>query len=175
MVKVMQLEITLNGSKPRIWRRFQVEENITFLDLHYIIQTIMGWSCSHLYIFDIDGLELGDSGPYDKSENPEKYKLSKLLEKGMWFKYTYDFGDDWEHIIKVEDILKKEDKKYPLVIKGKNACPPEDVGGIWGYADFLEATSDKNHPRHKEMKEWYDFDFDPKKFNLEIINKELQN
>ena len=45
--------------------------------------------------------------------------------------YVYDFGDNWEHKIQLEKILPREkDIKYPICIKGKRACPPEDCGGI---------------------------------------------
>ena len=69
--------------------------------------------------------------------------------------YEYDFGDGWEHLIEVQKVMPKEaGQKYPQLLKGKGACPPEDCGGIWGYYDFVEAINDPKHKSHKDMVEW---------------------
>jgi hypothetical protein len=86
----------------------------------------------------------------------------------------YDFGDSWLHEILVEKILPREpDARYPRCLTGKRACPPEDCGGIWGYADFLDAIRDPNHPEHEAMLEWIGDDFDPEAFDLQTVNQEL--
>jgi hypothetical protein len=91
------------------------------------------------------------------------------------FTYTYDFGDGWEHEVLVEKILPPEPgAHYPRCLKGKGACPPEDVGGVYGYADFLEAIQDPNHPEHDEYLEWIGGEFDPDAFDLEGLNEELR-
>ena len=91
------------------------------------------------------------------------------------FLYEYDFGDSWIHEILVEKILPPEPKKrYPVCLKGKRACPPEDVGGPWGYADFLEAIRDPDHPEHEEYLEWAGEDFDPEAFDLDEVNRALR-
>ena len=63
--------------------------------------------------------------------------------------------------------------KYRRCIEGARACPPEDVGGVWGYGDFLEAISDPNHESHAEMVEWAGGKFDPEKFSVDKVNREL--
>jgi len=91
------------------------------------------------------------------------------------FLYEYDFGDGWEHELLVEKILPAEPGVgYPRCLKGKRACPPEDVGGVWGYADFLEIMRDPNHPEHEDMLEWVGGEFDPEVFDLEEVNAELE-
>ena len=88
------------------------------------------------------------------------------------FVYEYDFGDSWDHVITVEKVLEPQaGMSYPQVIAGKRACPPEDVGGIWGYANFLAVMHDKKHPEHQEMLEWIGGPFDPEEFNLEEANQ----
>jgi hypothetical protein len=89
--------------------------------------------------------------------------------------YEYDFGDSWEHEVLVEKILPREQgKRYPVCLTGKRACPPEDCGGIWGYAEFLEAINDPQHPEHEEMREWVGGEFDAEAFDPDEVNRELQ-
>jgi hypothetical protein len=91
------------------------------------------------------------------------------------FTYTYDFGDNWRHVIQVEKVLAAEPgARYPRCVGGKRACPPEDCGGPWGYGDFLEAISNPKHPEHEDMLEWAGDEFDPEAFDLEAVNEELR-
>ena len=85
--------------------------------------------------------------------------------------YEYDFGDGWEHDLLVEKVLELEPgATYPVCIKRRRACPPEDVGGIWGYAEFLEILSDPDHPEYEERLEWVGGEFDPEEFDVEDVN-----
>jgi hypothetical protein len=104
-----------------------------------------------------------------------RYQLNQVAPSENYkFDYVYDFGDSWDHDILVEKILPIESGvKYPLCIKGKRACPPEDIGGIWGYDSFLEAMSDPNHREHNSYFEWWGGDFDPEEFSIEEINRVL--
>jgi hypothetical protein len=77
-------------------------------------------------------------------------------------RYAYDFGDGWEHSIKIERLLDAQPGiLYPRLIQTSGRCPPEDVGGLWGYAEFLDVIRDPTHERHAELKEWVGCDFDP--------------
>ncbi len=178
MANKLQLKITLKGSKPPIWRRVLIKDTITFKDLHHIIQDAMGWYNCHLYEFDLWGFSIGMpyEGSFDEIEDASKIKIKKHLNSpGMKFTYTYDFGDDWEHLItveKIEPITKGE--QLPVCIKGKGNCPPEDCGGIWGYYELLETIKDKKHPDHEDMLEWLGGSFDPNEFNIEEINGMLK-
>jgi hypothetical protein len=140
---VYQLKVILKGSKPAVWRRLQVSGSTNFQSLHRILQTAMGWSNSHLYRFEIDGIQYGDVvfeedfyGPH--FEDARKVQLKKTIpyEKAH-FSYEYDFGDSWEHEIIIEKILPaKSGIQYPLILCGKQDCPPEDCGGLRGYAEI---------------------------------------
>jgi Plasmid pRiA4b ORF-3-like protein len=105
----------------------------------------------------------------------KQVKLNQILTTVKdKFDYEYDFGDCWDHQIVLEQILPPEPKThYPLCLTGKSHCPPEDVGGIWGYENFLKAIADKNHPDHSMLTEWVGEPFDPKEFDLANINKGL--
>jgi hypothetical protein len=178
---IYQLKVTLNGSKPPIWRRLLVPGNINLGSFHIVLQIVMGWTNSHLHQFILgrtmygipDDEFGGDFGLEIEDEN--KYKLSQLLKKEKdSLKYEYDFGDGWEHKIILEKILPYESSvKVPSCIKGKRACPPEDCGGIWGYQDLIEVINDTSHPEHEEMLEWLGGDFDPEYFDVNEINEIL--
>ena len=177
---VYQLKVTLDDSKPPIWRRILVSENITLHDLHEIIQRVMGWHNYHLHMFRISGQIYGDPEEDETgmlgTKNEARYRISQFgLREKSKFSYEYDFGDGWEHTLLVEKITSPDPSAhYPICVAGKRACPPEDVGGIWGYADFLEAMADSAHEEHDEMLEWAGGEFDPERFDLDKVNKALR-
>ncbi|MBN1429622.1 MAG: plasmid pRiA4b ORF-3 family protein [Anaerolineae bacterium] len=176
---IYQIKITLKDSKPPIWRRLLVPGDVTLGNLHDIIQTAMGWYDCHLHQFILGGVYYGvpsDEDWYDV-EDESRYKLNQIAprEKSQ-FTYEYDFGDSWHHIILVEKILPPDPSQdLPVCVKGKRACPPEDVGGIWGYDTFLEAINDPDHEEHDEYLEWIDDAFDPEEFDLDTINGRLSD
>lgn len=174
---IYQLKITLDGSKPPIWRRIQVNSNIKLGKLHEIILATMGWLGGHMHQFSIDGIDYGHPDPQLNFQDENKATLSKLVrEENSRFSYTYDFGDNWEHRILLEKILPRDKTvQYPICLKGKRACPPEDCGGIWGYADLLEVLQNPEHPEYDEMSEWYEGDIDPDDFSVEEVNQRLRD
>ena len=175
---VYQLKITLQDFRPPIWRRVRVYSDITLAKLHQIIQEAMGWTNSHLHAFSIQGVEYGQPMPgYDLDIRSERTAKLNQVVPGEKFKfhYTYDMGDSWEHEILVEKVLPAEPQThYPLCLTGKRACPPEDCGGVWGYAEFLEAIQDPNHSEHESMLEWVGGAFDPEAFYLDEVNQQLK-
>jgi len=176
---IYQLKITLQGSKPPIWRRVLVKSDITLAKLHQIIQIAMGWYDSHLHQFIIDNLYYGVPDPDFDIEiiNEQRTKLESVVSRvNQSFIYEYDFGDSWEHIILVEKISAPEPgSNYPICVTGKLACPPEDCGGIWGYYDLLETLKNPKDPEYEELLEWVGEDFDPEDFDLELINDQLKH
>ncbi len=178
--QVYQFKITLQGIKPPIWRRIQVPETYTFWDLHVAIQDAMGWSDSHLHEFTIlnpsTGLEVNIGFP---DEELDKKILTDWNQKiADYFtmenplaNYVYDFGDNWEHKIQLEKILPREQNvNYPVCIKGKRACPPEDCGGIIGYYNLLEIISNPENEEYEEMMEWVGGKFDPEHFDVNEVS-----
>lgn len=167
------LKIELLDVKPPVWRRIGVVGDIKLDKLHHVIQEAMGWTDSHLHDFKVNRVSYGEKtgeGFYEEEQVDErKVRLDELVTQGAKFEYHYDFGDDWRHRIKVEKVepLAEEPLSDAWLLTGKRACPPEDVGGPWGYQDFLDAISDPENPEHEEMLEWVGDDFDPEEFDLE--------
>ncbi len=177
-VSIYQIKITLQGSKPPIWRRLLVSSDISLSKLHQIIQTAMGWWDSHLHQFIVGDVYYGVPLPEDWYEikNERRAKLSQIApQERSKFVYEYDFGDGWRHAILVERILPPDPThKLPVCIKGKRACPPEDVGGTWGYENFLEAITNPEHDEHDSYLEWIGGAFDPEAFDVDAINAQLR-
>jgi len=182
---IYQIKVTLNDSKPPIWRRILVEDTTTLSKLHTILQTVMGWTDSHLHHFIINDEFYGepDDDEYSdiETKNEKRFHLNQFVErKGFKFIYEYDFGDSWEHTLLVEAILPIDPSTssggafYPRCIEGKRACPPEDVGGVWGYEDFQKVIANPKDPEYDEMMEWIG-SFDPERFNLEHVNEGLRH
>ena len=179
--RIYQLKITLKDIEPPIWRRVQVPD-CTLGDLHEVIQLAMGWDNSHLHQFIVRGTYYGQAfddgfGMDMDIEDEGDVLLSQIIGGGrkMRFQYEYDFGDDWKHDIQVERVIAREPKvHYPRCVEGERACPPEDVGGPWGYPDFVAAITDPKHEGHREMREWVGGKFDPEKFSPEAVNRGLR-
>jgi hypothetical protein len=179
---IYQLKIQLQGSKPPIWRRVEVLSDITLDTFHEVIQAAMGWDDSHMHNFEQNDRifepnnDFMSDGFDMEGEDESKFTLEQLLTTPKQkLEYTYDFGDSWEHTITLEKIVQPDSAaQYPRCIKGKNACPPDDCGGIWGYYEMLEAIKDPEHPDHEDMTEWLEEDFDPNEFDLEEANIRLK-
>lgn len=176
---VYQLKITLRGvSKPPVWRRATVPAGLTLDLLHDVIQEVMGWEDGHMHVFSTPwrnyGLPDSDLGYADES----KVALTQILaQPGAAMRYTYDFGDDWEHDIVLEKVLPSGHAARLSCLAGKGACPPEDCGGAWGYASLKEVLADPDHEDHEELLEWMGLDsakdFDPARFRLDEVNARL--
>lgn len=174
---IYQLKISLRNSKPPIWRRILVPGKFSLYKLHEVIQIAMGWTDSHLHQFIINGEYYGIPSPEDFEPmiNERRHTLYEIAGLTRKFVYEYDFGDSWEHEIVIEKSLPPEaGADYPVCIKGKRACPPEDVGGVWGYDNFLQALKDPKHDEHDMYIEWIGDDFDPEEFDLDSINDVLR-
>jgi hypothetical protein len=164
-----QLKISLEGAKPPIWRRLLVNSDIKLDVFHTALQISMGWTDSHLHQFisqdkkfygikdedfEIEGFEMIE-------ENTVRLSTLLKAEKDSIL-YEYDFGDGWVHKIILEKILDFDPaKKLPYCVTAKRACPPEDCGGIWGYADLLKIIEDPEHDEYEGMLEWLGDEFDP--------------
>lgn len=188
---LLQLRIELLYTDPLIWRRVLVPDTITLVQLHAVIQESMGWLNCHPHDFDIAGRRFGMIDPeWDvdpKLINEARKTLLKVLWNRKQFDYLYDFGDSWLHRITQEKILPIIEQitldeiipmigpqRYAMCVDGENACPPEDVGGVPGYHNFLDVISNPDHEEYDEMIEWCGGSFDPEFFDIDTANKNLK-
>ena len=172
---IYQLKITLQHIKRSIWRRVQTND-CSLDELHDIIQVAVGWEDMHMYAFVIEGEEFGNPRRGSQAEYDSRFvRLSEVVEEGHTrFRYDYDFGDDWKHVIDIEKTLPAEEGvRYPRCVKGERACPPEDCGGPYGYPYFLDKIQDPEHDEHEETLEWVGGEFDPEELDLDEVNEEL--
>ena len=175
---IARLKITLDHVKPVVLRRVEVPFDIRLDRLHLTIQAAMGWTNSHLYEIRAGGV--GWRTPYPDADwasdfmDARKARLDDILHGTKTLKYLYDFGDGWEHTIKIERLVDpKPGMLYPSLIEAKGHCPPEDVGGPWGYGELLEALADPSNERHGELKEWLDDDFDPHVVDVDRLSEDV--
>ena len=164
-IEIVRLKITLDHVKPTVMRRIEVPVSVTLDTLHEMIQAIMPWENYHMYAFYLhltDDVRWGLPPPEDLGfgmdiRDSRTAPLAGILAMPNFklLHYTYDFGDDWRHTIKVERRFSAELwEDYPRLVDAKGRCPPEDVGGPWGYAEYLDAMSDPTHTRHAELIDW---------------------
>jgi len=194
----IKLKINLENMPHSVFRRLLVPEDINMLQLHFVIQYAMGWTNSHMFQFqdkqarpsfeaslpdEFDEEDFFAFGPQPERKDADKAMLKQdFLEAldGKPFWYWYDFGDDWWHKISFQKVTKKDLQIYqgrPVCLEAAGACPPEDVGGPWGYNQWLDVIMDKKHPGHSEMREWVGMSpsekFDPDFADLDAINTDI--
>lgn len=176
---VHQGKVSLRGARPPIWRRLEVPSDIDLQRLHRCIQAAFGWGGSHLWVFDTP---LGEFGLLDSELEHGDAATITLAEVAPnerdRLRYIYDFGDGWDHDILVEKVGPlSEEAHYPRCTAGRRACPPEDSGGMWGYAELLEILADPDHEEHQDRLDWLGLakpeEFDPAHFDLREVNQRL--
>ncbi|MGM0365022.1 MAG: plasmid pRiA4b ORF-3 family protein [Actinomycetota bacterium] len=184
-----KIKISIKGIEPEIWRRLKIPGGITFQQFHQIIQASFGWLEYHLFKFDFPNIVITEPfDDYSPAElfgddivelDPEDTTIDKFLDEHDEFEYEYDFGDTWKHKIIVERKLKDTKRNsMPECMGGARERPPEDVGGISGYTDFVRIISDKSNPERQNMLDWAEKDtrgriYDPEYFNKNEVNRRL--
>ena len=190
------LHIHLADIEPPIWRRVVVPGAISLHTLHKMLQVVMGWENSHLYLYHLNvynkPVVYGLPDPeWDIEGHRIKDSRRTKLDATVWSErlqliYEYDLGDSWMHNITVEHIERiGEDENQPIFaddlwftprcLAGERACPPENAGGAGGYAHFLEAWRSPEHPEHEQMRQWAREHYDPEIFSVQQANSALAN
>lgn len=201
-MKVYEIKVTLKNSKPPIWRKIIIPADINFMQLHNIIQVAFEWLNCHLYEFEFKEFperitndaesceeyayytskegkkEIKKLGYYfpepDKALYAKDVSIEKYFKTAKKFKYIYDFGDWWEHSVEILNCIDDYEGDCPVVTKFKQASPPEDCGGIYGYYNFLEQYEDESNPEHESIVEWAESQGYSGVYNLEDVNSEME-
>jgi hypothetical protein len=171
--------VTIAEIQPAIWREIGVPSRYSLHQLHRVLQLAFGWLDYHLYAFEVEERRFEEPGDEAEDEDSTRVRLSDLeLRKGSKLTYTYDFGDDWVHEIRVVTIapLSAHEAPHalPRILGGANAGPPEDAGGAPGFADLLVALRDPRHPEHASSRMWAGEEYDPSRFDAWITDRHVQ-
>jgi hypothetical protein len=171
------LRISLDDVEPEVWRRVVVPSDIVLPELADVLLAAMGWEGYHLHQFVIADV-VSFAMPDEDNEwliDERQVTLQQISRNGSTFSFEYDFGDGWRHTVSVESVGEPDPaRKPPMLIDGANACPPEDCGGPWGYANLREALDDPGHEEHEAMRDWAGDDFDQARFELSSAAKRVR-
>jgi hypothetical protein len=176
---IYQLKITLLDVEPAIWRRLHVPADLRLSDLALVLITSMGWENSHLHQFTIGRVRYAEPDPdgeLGETVDEASVTLREIVaNRTATFRFLYDFGDDWDHTVKIErlDVEPLPGVDYPTCISGERACPPEDCGGVPGYLNLLKALNDPTHEEHQELRSWVGPRFNAAAFNVTKLNAAL--
>jgi Plasmid pRiA4b ORF-3-like protein len=180
----LQIRVALAEIEPAIWRRLIVPRSFHLGQLHRVIQAAFSWWDSHLHEFRIGGLSYRDAEVCEPEFEDDARSFDesevRLLDfdrsEGLSFLYVYDFGDNWKHVVEFERLLALDPApRAASCIDGARARPPEDVGGVHGYANFLDIIADPDNPEHRDIKRWAGGHFDPEWFDREMTDKDVRN
>ena len=179
--RIIRLRIALLDVEPSIWRIVEVPITTTLRALHEVIQAAMPWQSYHLYEFQIGEQRYGVPDPEFGADLPirdaKSIRLSRFLSEGVQaFIYVYDFGDNWQHAVTVEAVVDSEPGvSYPRLHDSAGRAPPEDVGGTFGFEEFLKAVTRPRAREHKRMVEWYGGPFDPAEVDVPAITTRIDD
>ena len=176
--RAFDLRVSLEYIEPAIWRAIRVPADLTLPQLHKVLQVVMGWSNAHLHQYHVQGRIYGTpDGEFDTSLLSEVgvYLNDVLQRPGDRLIYEYDFGDEWLHEVRLERVFENASSpRLALCLDGSGKCPPEDSGGPPGFQEFLAALSNRRHPEHRTMREWYGGTFDRDDFSVGEVNEQLR-
>ena len=177
---IARIRIELQDIEPRVWRRVDVPLSSTLLALHDIVQIAFSWTDSHLFEFEV-GERIYGEPENDLFGERRVYKaasvrLKTVIDRGIErFLYVYDFGDDWRHDLYIEEVRAGEpDVDYPAFVDGERRGPPEDVGGVSGFMEFLEAMRKPLHEEHESVVWWYGKRFEPADIDERWVRMRLE-
>jgi Plasmid pRiA4b ORF-3-like protein len=186
----VQIRVALGYIEPPIWRRLVVPLDTTLAQLHLVLQAAVGWADSHLYQFEVGGLRFGDTEMLNQDlpdDFPQAFDAASVRLRDfdtdhdgtVSFVYTYDFGDNWRHTVTLEKRLAFEvAPKTATCVEGARCCPPEDVGGPHGYAEFLRillSPEPDEIEEQRDLKRWSGGKFDPERFDVAKTDKAVRS
>lgn len=178
-----RLKVSLLNTKPVIYRRIIVSADTSFFDFHHILQIAMGWQNYHLFEFVINDYIIGiPQGAFGEEDGLSETVIDAdtinigeaITDQKDIIRYVYDFGDNWEHEIIIEEIITEDDSiKAPICTDGDLSCPPENCGGPEGFVQLFAIIKDSQHPEYQNMLDWLDENYNQEGFDIEQVNEQL--
>jgi hypothetical protein len=172
------LLVQVDEVSPPVERRVLVPFGMRMDDLHFVLQIAIGWQNCHPFEFQAGGNTWG-LVDRESSDNPlpaESVTLADIAQLGSTFRYSYVFGEDWQHQVTIESVADAmPGETYPQLLEAKGRCPPADIGGPAGYDAYLQALRDPEHWHHEAMVEWDDPNFDPEDPGTAALQSNLAN
>jgi len=192
--RTLRVFTVLAYTDPPIWRRLELASDLRLDELHRVLQAAFEWEGGHLHQFSTEKRTWDDDGsaadfgpgPFSASPAPEpegKTLLSQVLPAvGDRLHYVYDFGDSWEHVVMLDEIVEPAPgAPRARVVDGDRAAPLEDCGGVPGYEDLVTALADPENPDHTHLVEWYvevyggsPADFDPAHVDIAALDQAVR-
>ena len=163
--RAFELMVSLDLEVYKAERRIIVPANMKFAQFHKVLQYVFDWKNYHLYDFTIIDEKIKkavvrmvpteEDLEYDKSAVlMEGHTLAEFFPEHKHMVYTYDMGDNWEHIIQLVRVIEEYDGELPYLLEASGQTPPEDVGGVDGFISFREVMLNPKHPEYAEMEKW---------------------
>jgi len=172
-VMIFRVRVDLRRSRPRIWRRLELRSDLTLDVVHRVLQMAFGWTDTHLWKFSLGSDPFSRTGqaflcPWDVEEGESwddgglpasEVRLDETMQSaGDVLSYVYDYGDNWELTLKLEDVSEAaREAPSAVVLAGRRAAPPEDCGGVTDGAELAELLED------------------PEAFDINAINSSLRS
>lgn len=175
----VRIKVTLAHVQPEVKRVLAVPLGIRLDRLHLTLQAAFGWTNSHFYVFHAGGENWGIPDPdfFEHMSDARKTRLHDVVRDtgAKTIRYIYDFGDNWEHVIKLEKWVRNTvTEGLPCLLDATGRCPPEDAGGPPGYEHMLAALADPSHPEHAHYERWIGEKFDPKAVDLKALEAAVE-
>ena len=178
VTEVATLTVQIDEVSPPVTRRVEVPLNMRLDDLHFVLQIAIGWQNCHPFEFSI-GDRVWGLVDREATENPlpaDRVTLADLMPLSRIFKYSYVYGDDWQHTVTIESVSKPAlGVNYPRLTDGEGRCPPADIGGPSGYEAYIQALGDPEHFHHEAMVDWEEAEFDPTDASLPSLQSNIAN
>ena len=171
---LFELHVEVIGFSPSIWRRVLVNGRRSLYHFHDVLQVVFDWEDCHLHLFRVGEVEYAPKErDLDRTQPSQRMTLQRAFIENEEIFYCYDFGDSWEVSIKKTNALETTTAVVPSCLDGKRSGPPEDCGGVYGYANMLDALREPEHPEYDHYCAWLGEDFDPEEFDIDRINRRL--
>jgi len=174
-IHTFRIRIAIKGTRPLVWRLLEVPSNITFDAFHHVLQLVFGWSNSEDFEFNAHGYTICNHAHHERMTiiAASEVLLSEVLHQRLdKMHYTYNLFSSWLYVLRLDEIVPYKGNQV-ICIEGKNACPIEDIGGVFGHNHLISAYLSDSLAMRRQL-EWIDEAYRPFAFNVMETNSRLE-